>query len=79
MLAFNVTHVDDRRLCETECSDKAVAVWGYPDCAGLCQPIEQLRELHGNERCHVPAVDASTGQLGTLPRMFWFKPVPRIR
>ncbi len=34
MLAFNLTHKDDRRFCETSCSETSITVWNYPDCAG---------------------------------------------
>jgi hypothetical protein len=46
MLAFNVTHFDDRRLCETHCSDTSVAVYDMPSCAGLCNAVTRLPELH---------------------------------
>lgn len=34
MLALNLTHKDDRRMCETECSATSLSVWDYPECAG---------------------------------------------
>ncbi|KAK9831532.1 hypothetical protein WJX81_006529 [Elliptochloris bilobata] len=46
MLAFNVTHFDDRRLCEPACSATSIAVYDYPACAGLCEPLEALPKLH---------------------------------
>ncbi|KAI7840006.1 hypothetical protein COHA_006271 [Chlorella ohadii] len=35
LLAFNASHYDDRRLCEAGCSEKSLAVYDIPQCAGL--------------------------------------------
>ncbi|EFN52007.1 hypothetical protein CHLNCDRAFT_10529, partial [Chlorella variabilis] len=34
LLAFNATHYDDRRLCETNCTASSLAVYDMPVCAG---------------------------------------------
>ena len=51
MLAFNVTHYDDRRLCEPACSDTSVVVYDMPKCAGLCDPISSLPALVKDADC----------------------------
>jgi galactosylxylosylprotein 3-beta-galactosyltransferase len=45
LLALDAAHYDDRRLCSPACDASAVAVYDYPECAGLCDPARQLREL----------------------------------
>lgn len=50
MLAFNVTHFDDRRLCTRSCGPYTLAVFNNV-CAGLCAPHKDLVNLHGNEAC----------------------------
>jgi hypothetical protein len=34
MLALNVEHEDDRKLCSTECTQDSIAVWDLPTCSG---------------------------------------------
>lgn len=46
MLAMNMRHYDDRRMCETECSEASLAVYDMPQCAGLCDAAARLPELH---------------------------------
>ena len=46
MLAFAMRHLDDRRLCETACTDTNVAVYDMPKCAWLCDAAKRLPELH---------------------------------
>eukprot|EP00210_Caulerpa_lentillifera_P005805 g5551.t1 len=60
MLAFNVTHFDDRRLCTKTCGPYTLAVFNNV-CAGLCAPQKDLVKLHSSESCrespnHVPVV-----------------------
>ena len=45
LLALGASHYDDRRLCSPACDESAVAVYDYPECAGLCDPARQLRDL----------------------------------
>lgn len=51
MLAFNVTHYDDRRLCEPACSPTSVVVYDMPKCAGLCDPIGSLPAFAKDAAC----------------------------
>lgn len=51
MLAFNVSHFDDRRMCSPSCEPNAVAVYDFPKCAGLCDSVEALPKLHRDEAC----------------------------
>ena len=51
MLAFNVTHYDDRRLCAAACSPTSVVVYDIPRCAGLCEPLESLPALAADPAC----------------------------
>lgn len=51
MLAFNATFLDDRRMCATGCGPSSVVVYDYPTCAGLCKPVERLRELAADAAC----------------------------
>lgn len=78
MLAFNVTHRDDRRMCEGSCSGTSIVVYDYPDCAGLCNPSQQLLDLHTSAACRLPAVGEQGGRVPDKPRAFWFAPVPRL-
>ena len=65
MLAFNVTHYDDRRLCEPACSATSVAVYDIPKCAGLCDPIGSLPALAKDPAC------SSVPPQAKLVRPFW--------
>ena len=67
MLAFNVTHLDERRLCEPSCSLTSIGVYDMPRCAGLCDPISALPTLHASEACQSPSAD-----LPMLPAYFQF-------
>ena len=71
LLAFNSTHYDDRRLCETNCTATAVAVYDMPVCAGLCDAAAQLPLLHASPACSTPAVDP-TGALPLREPLFRF-------
>ncbi|PSC68247.1 putative glucan 1,3-alpha-glucosidase [Micractinium conductrix] len=75
MLAFNTTPFDDRRMCEPACSNSSIAVYDFPKCAGLCEPAEQLLQLHASPACHAPALDAE-GQLPRLPPILRFDAGP---
>lgn len=35
MLAMNVNHEDNRKLCEAECTPSSIAVWDIPRCSGM--------------------------------------------
>lgn len=46
LLAVNGTrYYDDRRMCAPACGPSAVAVYDYPECAGLCDPVPRLAAL----------------------------------
>ncbi|KAK2986608.1 hypothetical protein RJ640_004364 [Escallonia rubra] len=51
MLAMNVNHEDNRKLCAPECTTSSIAVWDIPKCSGLCNPEKKLLELHRIESC----------------------------
>lgn len=78
MLAFNVTHYDDRRLCTPSCSPSSLAVYDIPACAGLCDPSRQLPLLHATPSCRSPTL-TPTGGLPPLEPLFYFhrRPDPR--
>lgn len=65
MLALNMTHYDDRRLCSPACTNASVAVYDYPRCAGLCAPADDLPRLHASPECQAPAL----GPGGALPML----------
>ena len=53
MLAMNMRHGDDRRMCEKTCSETSVIVYDMPTCAGLCHPVsDALHTLHESAACH---------------------------
>ncbi|CAD7702822.1 unnamed protein product [Ostreobium quekettii] len=54
LLAFNISHYDDRRLCEASCSQTSLVVYDFPDCAGLCDPYARLPEVHADPQCKLP-------------------------
>ena len=64
MLALRVNHYDDRRLCETICTSSSIAVFDFPQCAGLCEAQTSLPELYASENCRTPALKD-----GTLPEL----------
>lgn len=68
LLALNSTHFDDRRLCEISCTQTAVGIYDFPKCAGLCNPVKTLRDLHADPACHT----FSEGELDRLPGFFEF-------
>ncbi|PWA84670.1 galactosyltransferase family protein [Artemisia annua] len=51
MLAMNVTHENNRQLCQPECTDTSIAVWDIPKCSGLCNPEKKMLELHQMKIC----------------------------
>ena len=63
MLALDMVHYDDRRLCDTGCSETSIAVYDMPQCTGLCEPAARLKELHASPACHT----AATQDDGTVP------------
>ena len=74
MLAMNVTHLDDRRLCDMECGEATLAVYDIPTCAGLCDAPKKLPELHADPNCHSPVLNAE-GTVPTLRPFFLFQSV----
>ncbi|KAJ0733612.1 putative galactosylxylosylprotein 3-beta-galactosyltransferase [Helianthus annuus] len=51
MLAMNVTHENNRQLCQSECTATSIAVWDIPKCSGLCNPEKKMLELHQTKIC----------------------------
>mmetsp|Transcript_17052 Transcript_17052/g.50903 ORF Transcript_17052/g.50903 Transcript_17052/m.50903 type:complete len:344 (+) Transcript_17052:252-1283(+) len=51
MLAMNVSHFDDRRMCEPACGATSVAVYDFPKCAGLCNSVDSLSWLWKQKPC----------------------------
>ena len=51
MLAFNVTHFDDRRLCDSSCKPTSIVVYDIPKCAGLCDPLTSLPAMAADPAC----------------------------
>lgn len=35
MLAMNVYHEDNKKLCQAECTSSSIAVWDIPKCSGM--------------------------------------------
>lgn len=70
MLAFNVHHFDDRRLCDPWCTPSSLAVYNIPECSGLCNPVEDLVHLHEQSDCVSPAL--TDGLVPLLPPIFRF-------
>ncbi len=70
MLAFNVHHFDDRRLCDPWCTPSSLAVYNIPECSGLCNPVEDLLHLHAQSDCVSPAL--TDGLVPLLPPIFRF-------
>lgn len=56
MLGHNVTHFEDMRLCATRCSERAVGILRN-ECAGLCEPLKDLKLVHEARACRLPAED----------------------
>lgn len=53
LLASNVTHFEDMRLCSPRCTPASVGVLRN-ECAGLCDPLAELPALHANTTCSAP-------------------------
>jgi hypothetical protein len=70
MLAFNVHHFDDRRLCDPWCTPSSLAVYNIPECSGLCNPVKDLVHLHAQSDCVSPAL--TDGSVPLLPPIFRF-------
>lgn len=53
MLAHNVRHGEDTRLCQPRCiASESIAVWHRTaDCQGLCEPEKTLRLMHKDPSC----------------------------
>jgi hypothetical protein len=67
MIAFNVTHYHDQRLCAPACTDSSLVVYDFPKCAGLCDPPARLAELHADVACHAPPTSADPDLLPIHP------------
>ena len=70
MLAFNMHHFDDRRLCDPWCTPSSLAVYNIPQCSGLCNPVQDLVHLHAQPDCHSEAL--TDGSVPLLPPVFRF-------
>eukprot|EP00803_Ostreobium_quekettii_P008075 evm.model.scf_194.3 EVM.evm.TU.scf_194.3 scf_194:20205-23426(+) len=66
-VAFNVSHYDDRRLCETSCSETALVVYDFPDCAGFCDAYARLPEVH--KKCQTPAFPEGSQEVPKVPEI----------
>lgn len=77
MLAMNVTHMDDRRMCDEACGPASVAVYDIPTCAGLCDAPGTLPKLHASPECRTPAVDPADRELPMYRPFFWFTEKPQ--
>lgn len=64
MLAMNVTHFDDRRICETACVETTLAVT-------VSDPVKELPNLHADPNCHSPVLN-SEGVIPDLAPYFLF-------
>ena len=53
MLAHNVRHGEDPRLCQPSCiRSESIAVWQRTAaCQGLCEPTKTLRSMHKDPNC----------------------------
>lgn len=51
LLALDAAHYDDRRLCAPACEGAGVAIYDYPTCAGLCDPVAALARLAADAAC----------------------------
>ena len=71
MLALDVNHFDDRRLCDPWCTPSSLAVYNIPECSGLCNPVDDLLHLYAQEDCRSQA--ATDGSVPLLPPIFSFK------
>ncbi len=52
MLAMDVTHEDNRALCDPQCHPNSIAVWDLPKCSGiayyhhpLCMPQKKAADV----------------------------------
>lgn len=70
MLAFNMHHFDDRRLCDPWCTPSSLAVYNIPQCSGLCNPVQDLVHLHAQPDCRSAAL--KDGSVPLLPPIFRF-------
>jgi hypothetical protein len=57
-LAFNVTHMDDMRMCCGACKPNMLGYWEISKCNGICNPETTMARVH-TEEC---------GASPTLPR-----------
>ena len=51
MLALNAKHFDDRRMCHTQCQPNSIAVFDYPKCSGMCDPVTGFADAFWNPQC----------------------------
>ncbi|WOL14133.1 putative beta-1,3-galactosyltransferase 12 [Canna indica] len=51
MLAMNVSHEDNKALCEPICSSTSIAVWSNPRCLDPCDLKNKMTELHNISIC----------------------------
>jgi hypothetical protein len=56
MMAFDIVHFEDMRLCTPACHPASVAVL-RSECAGMCDPLRDLVAAHNSSWCQAPGVD----------------------
>jgi hypothetical protein len=78
MLAFNIKHLDDRRLCEARCTASSLVTYDIPACSGLCYAAEELVMLHNSTECHSPTVPRPGADFPLAPSMFYFDGKPDV-
>ena len=72
MLALDVKHMDDRRLCVPLCTASTLSFWNCPTCPGLCNPSQDLLHLHNSSDCLTPALDPDYTELPYVQPIFQF-------
>eukprot|EP00951_Prasinocladus_malaysianus_P026301 scaffold233192_cov41-Prasinocladus_malaysianus.AAC.1 len=68
MLAFNITHHEEHRLCHNQCEFNTIGYYDTTKCNGLCKPIEQIPKLM-KEQC---------GAEPTLPSGYDYLPESKL-
>uniref|UniRef100_A0A061SA09 Hexosyltransferase n=1 Tax=Tetraselmis sp. GSL018 TaxID=582737 RepID=A0A061SA09_9CHLO len=67
MLALNVTHGEDHRLCHNACKHNTIAYYDTTKCNGLCDSAKELPQLHKEQCGAEPTVPTGHADLPTDP------------
>lgn len=69
-LAFNVTHMDDMRMCCGACKPNMLGYWEISKCNGICNPETTMARVHTEECGASPTLPPGATELPETRRSY---------